>query len=140
MLDCVGERKDDERSAMRLERRTSRKKIACACLLLIITTLGLGAQERYANPVVFQRAHLEETTGEEVLRAKLWVIEGGWVWAASANLRRDIRRPSVLLRWPGACAVRRVSGQYAESEWHCAPMGGELLLSPQSVRCHIQVW
>ena len=75
MLDCVGERKDDERSAMRLERRTSRKKIACACLLLIITTLGLGAQERYANPVVFQRAHLEETTGEEVLRAKLWVIE-----------------------------------------------------------------
>ena len=50
-------------------------QMAGACLLIVTTTLGLGAQERYANSVVFQRAHLDGTTGEPVLNAKLWVME-----------------------------------------------------------------
>ena len=60
---------------MRSERRRSHAQIAGAGLLVVTVTLGLGAQERYADPVVFQRAHLEEATGKEVLRSKLWVME-----------------------------------------------------------------
>ncbi len=60
---------------MRSERRRSHAQIADAGLLVVTVTLGLGAQERYADPVVFQRAHLEEATGKEVLRSKLWVME-----------------------------------------------------------------
>ena len=30
---------------------------------------------KYRNPIVFQRAHLDETTGEQLLAGKLWVIE-----------------------------------------------------------------
>lgn len=31
--------------------------------------------ERYRNPIVFQRAHLDEASGKPVLLAKLWVME-----------------------------------------------------------------
>ena len=73
---------------MKLERRRSHKQIAGTGLLLV-TTLSLGAQERYANPVVFQRAHLEEAYadakklpveelqqwGLTIDSSKLWVME-----------------------------------------------------------------
>ena len=60
---------------MKFEPRDIYVQMAGASLLMVATTLGLGAQEQDTNPVVFQRAHLDETTGEAVLSAKLWVME-----------------------------------------------------------------
>ena len=31
--------------------------------------------EKYRNPIVFQRAHLDEKTGDKILAGKLWVME-----------------------------------------------------------------
>ena len=50
-------------------------RLASAWLLIATTALGLGAQERYANPVVFQRVHFNEDASEVVLRAKVWVMD-----------------------------------------------------------------
>ncbi len=50
-------------------------RLASAWLLIATTALGLGAQERYANPVVFQRVHFNEDGSEVVLREKVWVME-----------------------------------------------------------------
>ena len=64
---------DDKEAVMKFRPRGVCGRLPGACLLIVVTivatTLGLGAEERYDNPVVFQRAHLDETTGESTARA-----------------------------------------------------------------------
>jgi hypothetical protein len=51
-------------------------------VLLAVLVLGspgggmsAGQEERYRNPIVFQRAHMDEATGKPRLMAKVWVME-----------------------------------------------------------------
>ena len=53
----------------------NRGPMVVACVLTAAAALGVNAQERYTDPVVFQRVHVDDSTGEVVLRAKLWVME-----------------------------------------------------------------
>ena len=63
-----------EGSVMRLD-AWNRGRMVFVCVLAAAAAMGLNAQERYVNPVVFQRAHLDATTGEPRLKAKLWLME-----------------------------------------------------------------
>jgi Tol biopolymer transport system component len=48
------------------------------CLLTLPAASGTDGEDpeyRYRNPIVFQRAHLDEQTGKQILAGKLWLME-----------------------------------------------------------------
>ncbi len=54
------------------------KLSAVLCLLALLAAPSVNGQDaeyRYRNPIVFQRAHLDEQTGKQILAGKLWLME-----------------------------------------------------------------
>jgi Tol biopolymer transport system component len=50
-------------------------RLLSAAFLVCVLTSTAAAQQRYRNPVVFQRAELDEQTGKVIRAGKIWIME-----------------------------------------------------------------